>query len=126
MLCYANQDRKDESMSNQKKGISLMLFSAFVTCSGQLMWKLSATGNNQVWFLIIGFALYALGAILMISAFQFGEVSMLQPMLSIGFVISLVLGHIVLNESITAQKIMGVILIIVGMFFLGRSSRSHQ
>lgn len=126
MLCYANQNGKGEGMSNKKKGISLMLFSAFATCSGQLMWKLSATGNDQALFLIIGFALYALGAILMISAFQFGEVSMLQPMLSIGFVISLVLGRIVLNESINAQKITGVILIVIGMFFLGRNSRSQQ
>lgn len=101
-----------------KYGVVLMLLSSFCTCIGQLAWKLSATKQNSLVFIIIGFGLYGVGALLMMTAFHFGELSILHPMLSFGFILSIFIGHFVLSESITLNKILGIALIIIGMIFL--------
>lgn len=108
-------------MKTQNKGIFLMILSALATCTGQLMWKLSSVQGNVMLYILIGFVLYGTGALLMVIAFRFGEVSVLQPMLSIGFVFSLLLAVMVLHESINFTKIFGILLIMAGIFFLSRS-----
>lgn len=111
---------------NIKVGIAIMLISSIMTCTGQLIWKLSSDTLHPLLFWILGLALYGIGAVCMIVAFRFGEVSVLQPMLSIGFVISMFLGRYILGEEITLLKIGGVILIILGMVFLGMSSKGKK
>lgn len=93
------------------------------------MWKLAGqqTGmQEKAIFYLLGFALYGIGALLMIVAFRFGELSVLHPMLSIGFILSIFLGAVVLGEAITVKKIAGIMFIIVGMFFLGRSGLKER
>ncbi len=107
-------------------GIAAMICSALCTCTGQLMWKLQNTAQNGILFLLLGFVLYGLGAVIMILAFQYGEVSVLQPMLSIGFALSVVLGYFVLGEAITVNKVGGIALIIVGMILLGKSNSGRD
>ena len=67
-------------------GIALMLTSALLTCTGQLCWKLSALREPPLLFLLAGFGLYGLGALLMMAAMRFGELSVLHPMLGAGYV----------------------------------------
>lgn len=107
-----------------KKGIFLMLLSSFLTCTGQLLWKLADKQERAyLIFILCGFVLYGFGAILMIVAFRFGDVSILHPMLSFGFVISLIYGAVILKEEIRLNNIIGVGIIIVGMIYLGRSNK---
>ncbi|AIM16233.1 MULTISPECIES: EamA family transporter [Neobacillus] len=101
-------------------GIGLMILSAFCTAFGQLFWKLSDAALNIE--LIIGFILYFLGALTMTIAFRFGQLSILHPLLSIGYVISLFLGVLFLNETISLNAIIGVIFIISGVFIIGGES----
>jgi len=102
-----------------KIGVGLILTSAVATCSGQLCWKLGAEYPSYVLlFYLFGFILYGLGAVLMVFAFKFGEMSILHPMLSVGFIISLFLGATFLKEDIQPRKIIGVLLILVGVCFL--------
>ena len=68
-----------ESLKKNKKGIILMLISSLCVCIGQLFWKLYASGS--ILFLILGFAFYGVGALIMIYAYKFGNLSVLQPML---------------------------------------------
>ena len=90
-----------------------------MTCSGQLCWKLGAIYTEfTIVLYLVGFFLYGLGALMMTVAFRFGEMSVLHPMLSIGFVGSLFLGSIFLGENITLKKIMGILAILVGIFLL--------
>ena len=115
-------------MKNDKslyKGIALMLLSAATACVGQLLWKLAAR-NNSLLLVTIGLALYGCGALLMIIALKFGELSVLHPMMSAGYVLSLVLGALVLNEHITALRVVGVAVIIVGLVFLSSSEREDK
>ncbi len=110
-------------MSDRKqlyKGIALILLSAAVACVGQLLWKLAARDESLI-LLFVGLVLYGSGALLMIVALKYGELSVLHPMMSAGYVLSLVLGALVLNEHITALRIVGVAVIIVGLVFLSSS-----
>ena len=105
---------------NLYKGIALILLSAATACVGQLLWKLAARSDSLV-LVIIGLALYGCGALLMIVALKYGELSVLHPMMSAGYVLSLVLGALVLNEHITVLRGVGVAVIIVGLVFLSSS-----
>lgn len=106
-----------ESLKSNKKGILLMLISSICACLGQLFWKLSINKNMKM--LILGFALYGIGALIMIVAYRYGNLSVLQPMLSLNYVLSVVLGFFVLNEVITIKKSIGIFIIILGVILIG-------
>ncbi len=106
-----------ESLKKNAVGIGLMSFSALSVCIGQLFWKLSTGGN--LYYLFLGFSLYGIGAIVMILAYRYGSLSVLQPMLSLNYVMSIILAKIVLNEQITAFKILGIVFIVFGVVLIG-------
>ena len=94
-----------------------MLASSVFVCSGQLLWKLSA-GEN-IFYLLSGFCLYGIGAIVMIVAYKFGSLSVLQPMLSMNYIFTIFLGSFILNEAITPMKIIGILIITVSVILIG-------
>lgn len=106
------------------RGIALMLTSSLMTCVGQLLWKLSAGGSLLP--LLGGFALYGAGALLMILALRFGELSVLHPMLGAGYVLSLLLGSAVLGEALTAAKLAGVLVIVAGLVLLAGGGEAKK
>lgn len=97
----------------------LIIISAVLTSTGQLFWKL---GIHNFIYICAGFLLYGFGAVLMIISFKFGEISVLHPMLSISYILSLILGNLVLGEAINTKKVIGIIFIICGTIFLGLSA----
>lgn len=105
------------------KGIKIMLFSSLLTCIGQLIWKLAAFQSHTFVFIycLTGLGLYGIGALLMLIAFQFGELSILQPILSFGYIVSIFLALVVLKEPITIKKVLGVLLISTGIVLLSRA-----
>ena len=105
-----------ESIQKNKKGILLMLVSSICVCVGQLLWKLSAT--QGLLFMLAGFVFYGAGALIMIIAYKFGKLSVLQPMLSLNYVLSILLASFVLHEAITIYKVMGVIIITCGVIMI--------
>lgn len=116
-----------EQNNQLKIGVGLILLSSAATCSGQLCWKLGAVySEHVVLFYLIGFLLYGMGALLMILSFKFGEMSILHPMLSVGFIGSLFLGAIFLNEDIQPRRVIGVLLILVGVCFLNYQGHREQ
>lgn len=105
-----------ESFQKNKKGILLMLVSSICACVGQLLWKLSA--ERGMIFMLAGFCFYGVGALVMIVAYKFGELSVLQPMLSLNYVLSIILAVLVLKEEITILKSIGVLVIIAGVIMI--------
>jgi putative membrane protein len=105
-----------KSILKNKKGIILMLLSSICVCIGQLLWKLSSSGN--IILLISGFFFYGIGALIMIVAYRFGELSVLQPMLSLNYVLSIFLAVTILKEEITILKLAGVFIIIAGVIII--------
>ena len=105
-----------ESFNKNKKGILLMLISSICVCVGQLLWKLSA--DRGMIYMVIGFLFYGIGALVMIIAYKYGELSVLQPMLSLNYVLSIILAALVLHESITVVKCIGVLIIVSGVIMI--------
>ncbi|WP_242396839.1 EamA family transporter [Clostridium butyricum] len=106
-----------ESFKKNKYGIILMILSSICVCIGQLLWKISV--SSGILLLMFGFICYGIGAIIMIIAYKFGSLSVLQPMLSLNYVMSIILAYTVLNEQITLIKIIGVLTIIIGVLLIG-------
>jgi drug/metabolite transporter (DMT)-like permease len=106
-----------QSLKKNKIGIALILLASMGTASGQMFWKLSGGQWNR--HLILGFLFYGIGAVLMTIAFRFGSLSVLHPLLSMGYVFALLLGITFLHEQITAMQAIAVVLIIVGAALIG-------
>ncbi|MCM1025850.1 MAG: EamA family transporter [Roseburia sp.] len=105
-----------ESLKRNKKGILLMICSSVCVCLGQLLWKLSVDGGFL--FLIAGFLLYGIGALAMIIAYKFGKVSVLQPILSLNYILSMILAAVVLKETISLIKCIGVLSVMAGVLLI--------
>jgi undecaprenyl phosphate-alpha-L-ara4N flippase subunit ArnE len=105
-----------ESFQKNRKGISLMLLSSACVCIGQLFWKLSAA--EGIIYLLFGFLFYGIGAFLMIIAYRYGKLSVLQPMLSLNYVFSIILGAAVFKENVTLLKVAGVLVIMAGVIMI--------
>lgn len=106
-----------ESWIKNKKGILLMLVSSICACVGQLFWKLSA--EYGIGIMLAGFVCYGLGALIMLIAYRYGSLSVLQPMLSMNYVLSIVLGAAVLKEPVTILKVTGILVIMAGVTLIG-------
>lgn len=110
-----------KSIYINRLGILLMASSAVFVATGQLFWKLG-TELGQLFF-ATGFLFYGLGAILLIIAFRFGEVSVLHPFLSLNYVFALYLGYAFLEEEISWNRALGVLIIILGVVLIGSVPR---
>ncbi|MDP4143925.1 MAG: EamA family transporter [Bacillota bacterium] len=98
------------------KAIIFVVTAALMTSLGQMFWKLS---KNTLAFLFIGFMLYGAGSLLFIIALKNAELSVVQPMMSVGYIFALVIGIIILNENVTYGQILAVFFIIIGVSFIG-------
>ena len=54
----------------------------------------------------------------MIIAYRYGKLSVLQPMLSLNYILSIFLAALVLKEKITILKCIGVLVIIIGVIMI--------
>ena len=93
-----------------------MIISSICVCIGQLFWKLSS--EYGIVILLLGFVFSGIGALVMIVAYKYGKLSVLQPMLSLNYVLSIWLAEFVLNEEIRTLKFIGVLVIIFGVVMI--------
>ena len=104
------------SFEKNKKGILLMVFASLCVCVGQLFWKLAAT--RGLFFLLVGFGLYGLGALITLVAYRYGSLSVLQPVLSLNYVLTVVLAALVLKEEISLLRILGILCVMAGVLLI--------
>jgi multidrug transporter EmrE-like cation transporter len=74
--------------------------------------------------LFAGYFLYGIFAVLLIYALRHGELSVLYPLIALGYVWVSILSVLVFHESMNAMKIAGVAIIIAGVAVLGWGSRN--
>lgn len=103
---------------NLTKGIILIILSALCTSFGQLFWKIGI--NSSLFLLIAGFVLYGIGAISMIIALKFGELSIIHPLMCTGYIFALINGYFFLKEKISFIQFLGIVIIIIGVIFIAR------
>lgn len=121
-----------ESQENQQGklglGILLILVAATLSSLSQLAWKFGAEAHGHfAWFLyVVGFLAAGGGMFVMMAAFRYGDVSILQPMMSVGFALSIILGAVFLEEKVTWAKIVGTVFIILGSVLLGIQGKEEN
>lgn len=111
-----------ENKKNMKLAMLLILVAATMSSLGQLAWKFGADATDSkfaILMYIVGLIAAGVGMVVLMISFRFGEVSILQPMMSVGFALSIVFGAMFLNEGITTMKIIGTLFIIGGSALLG-------
>ena len=72
-------------------------------------------------FIVGGIACYVVSVVIWILALSRVPVSIAYPMLSIGYVVNAVAASVLFGESVTAQKLVGIGFIIVGVWLVARS-----
>ena len=83
----------------------------------------SLLGLLRTPWIILGFACYAVSAVLWLDVLSKLDFSLAFPMVSLTYVFSLVIGRFVFHESVSWERILGVVLIVGGVFFVVRSGR---
>ena len=71
--------------------------------------------------IIAGLACYVVSLVVWILALSRVPVSVAYPMLSIGYVVNAVAAWLLFGESLTAQKLVGIGFIVVGVWLVARS-----
>jgi drug/metabolite transporter (DMT)-like permease len=76
--------------------------------------------NLQLGF---GVALFLLSSVFFVSGIRNGELSVLYPMVSLGYVWTLFWSRLFFGERFTRGKFVGLALILLGVFFVGLGSK---
>jgi len=77
----------------------------------------SGIANLHLWS---GLFCYGLSLLLWFYVLSKMELSKAYPLVSLGYVFTLILGYFFLNEAVTLPKIAGIVLIMVGVIVLTR------
>ncbi|HEX4944670.1 MAG TPA: SMR family transporter [Usitatibacteraceae bacterium] len=72
-------------------------------------------------FVLGGLACYAVSVVVWILALSRVPVSIAYPMLSIGYIVNAAAAWFLFGESLTAQKLVGIGFIVVGVWLVARS-----
>lgn len=70
---------------------------------------------------ITGLILYGLGAVLWLAVLARLDVTQAYPFVGLGFIFTLILGYLFLNEPVGFQRLIGTLLITAGVVLVARS-----
>ena len=107
----------------------LLVFTASVIGSfGAVFLKLGAAQLNRSilsllnWRLAIGVSLFLGSSVFYALGIKGGQLSVLYPMVSLGYIWTLLWSRLFFREALTGQKFLGLGLILLGVFFVGLGS----
>lgn len=72
-------------------------------------------------FVLGGLACYGFGALLWLFVLAKLDVSMAYPFVGLGFILTMILGAMVLNEQVGALRILGTVLVVAGVVLVAKS-----
>ena len=75
------------------------------------------------WRLAVGIGAYLLSSIFFVMGVSHGELSVLYPMVSLGYICTLMWSRLFFKETLTKAKFAGVGLILLGIVFLSLGNR---
>jgi multidrug transporter EmrE-like cation transporter len=73
------------------------------------------------WPVLAGLFSYALSSLFWLLTLKQMSISVAYPMVSLGYVLVVLAGYYLFNESISSMKWIGIACIMVGVFFVSRS-----
>ena len=109
--------------------MALVLFGSVIGSFGAVFLKSGAAKLKQGFWHILnlqlatGVSLFLLSAVFFVLGIRHGELSVLYPMVSLGYVWTLLWSGLFFHEPFTRQKFYGLGLILVGVFFVGLGSK---
>ncbi len=113
-------------METQLWAIGLVVLACIIGSFGPIMLKKASSDISfkiksitKNYYLIGGFLFYGLGTVLFVPALKGGELSILYPLVSTTYIWVSLWSIIFLKEKMNKQKWAGVILVIVGVVFIG-------
>ncbi len=124
------------SAGPDRRGPLLVFLGTFIGAFGQILMKrcgsaLAGVPFSQLlanpallltnWPLLAGYSLYGITTGLLILALRRGQLSVLYPIISLGYVWVLILSAVVFREAISLWKVAAVVAIVAGVGILGRS-----
>lgn len=110
------------------RSMSLVFTASVVGSFGMVFLKLGSAKLTRSIFsflnrhLILGVALFLGSSVFYALGIKNGQLSVLYPMVSLGYVWGLVWARIFFNEQFTRQKFYGLGLILLGVFLVGMGS----
>ena len=117
-------------MTTPASSMALVLVGSVIGSVGAIFLKSGAHAVTRHWTsiafnwrLVVGVATYLLSSVLFVKAMSNGELSVLFPLVSLGYVWTLVWSRIFFREPITNVKLAGVGLILIGITCLGFGGR---
>lgn len=113
---------------NTKLGIIIMILSSIFLTLGQYFFKLSSkTFELNIPNIITNYNLFfalcacGIGAILLIVALKFGDLSVIYPLVSITYIFVIIMSYFAFNEIINTYKIVAIAFIVTGVIFITKS-----
>ena len=109
--------------------MALVVVGSFIGSFGAVLLKagaglLSRSFHSVItnWRLAVGVVLYGLSSVFFVLATTKGELTILYPLVSLGYLWTLIWAKLFFNEPLTRFKFLGVGLILAGVFMLKLSS----
>ncbi|MEX2239634.1 MAG: EamA family transporter [Burkholderiales bacterium] len=119
-------------------GLALVAAAVLLGAAGQILLKAGTNAIGHFEFTLVnalpvglrialeprilaGTSCYAVGLVLWIMALSRTEVSVAYPMLSAGFALNALLAWWLLGEAVSAQRLAGIAVIMIGVWLVARS-----
>ena len=111
-------------------GISLVVTASFIGSFGAVFLKAGALRLSKDWRsvafnwrLICGVGAFVLSSLFFVVGLRHGDLSVLYPMVSLGYIWTLLWSRLFFGEPFTRFKILGLALILAGTTLLGIGNR---
>jgi len=120
-------------MEKRNQAILAMFLVTFLTSSAQLLYK---SGVQKLtfdiisiitnWQIILGLAIYGIGAVIMIKALKYGNVSTLYPIIATSYIWVSLGSWLLFSEIMNFWKWLGITAIFFGVMFLSYGSKKEE
>jgi len=77
----------------------------------------------QSWRIALGVVLFLLSSVLFVAGLKNGSLTVLYPLVSLGYVWTLIWSRLLFDEPFNRSKVLGLALILIGVVFIGLGNR---
>lgn len=109
-------------MSKETLYILIFILSVMVASVSQILLKTSADREYEKWYqeylnvkVIIAYGMFFISTVITVLAYKYVPLSLGPVLESTGYIFVALLGYFVLKEKIPARKMLGMIVIIIGI-----------
>lgn len=123
----------EEKKRARRRSIALVFCCTVLGAAAQILMKSGATSVSRPGVmgvlvgiltnarLFSGYCLYGLSTLLLVLALKDGELSLLYPVIALTYVWVTVLSFVLFHETVNPYKMVGLVIIVLGVTVLGRS-----